>query len=93
MIIKSYKGLRDYLSTFNYKEGTETVTFGEAVKVEKSSDMSARGAPHRSIKLLSLVLFLFVWRSEGLQLYLWCTFRDLDRFWAIYYSASSRNGR
>ena len=33
------------LITFNYKEGTETVTFGEAVKSEKSSDMSARGAP------------------------------------------------
>ena len=33
------------LITFNYKEGTETVAFGEAVKVEKSSDMSARGAP------------------------------------------------
>ena len=33
------------LITFNYKEGTETVAFGEAVKTEKSSDMSARGAP------------------------------------------------
>ena len=32
------------LITFNYKEGTETVAFGEAVKAEKSSDMSARGA-------------------------------------------------
>ena len=31
------------LITFNYKEGTETVAFGEAVKAEKSSDMSARG--------------------------------------------------
>ena len=34
------------LITFNYKEGTETVTFGEAVKAEKSSDMCARGAPN-----------------------------------------------
>ena len=33
------------LITFNYKEGTETVAFWEAVKAEKSSDMSARGAP------------------------------------------------
>ena len=33
------------LITFNYKEGTETVAFGEAVKAEKSSDMSAGGAP------------------------------------------------
>ena len=30
------------LITFNYKEGTETVAFGEAVKAEKSSDMSAQ---------------------------------------------------
>ena len=36
------------LITFNYKEGTETVAFGEAVKAEKSSDMSARGAPRKS---------------------------------------------
>ena len=35
------------LITFNYKEGTETVAFGEAVKAEKSSDMSARGAPNK----------------------------------------------
>ena len=35
------------LITFNYKEGTETVAFGEAVKSEISSDMSARGAPHQ----------------------------------------------
>ena len=33
------------LITFNYKEGTETVAFGEAVKAEKSSDMSARDVP------------------------------------------------
>ena len=33
------------LITFNYKEGTETVAFREAVKAEKSSDMSARGTP------------------------------------------------
>jgi site-specific DNA recombinase len=32
--------------TFNYKEGTETVAFREAVKAEKSSDMRARGAPN-----------------------------------------------
>ena len=33
------------LITFNYKEGTETVAFGEAVKAEKSSDMCAQGTP------------------------------------------------
>ena len=36
------------LITFNYKEGTETVAFGEAVKAEISSDMSARGAPQQN---------------------------------------------
>ena len=43
------------LITFNYKEGTETVAFGEAVKAEKSSDMSARGAPnHENPNLFSI---------------------------------------
>ena len=46
------------LITFNYKEGTETVAFGEAVKAEKSSDMSARGAPRKTSTHCVLV-FLF----------------------------------
>ena len=49
------------LITFNYKEGTETVAFGEAVKAEKSSDMSARGAPekpHSSVEKRDVWLFL-----------------------------------
>ena len=37
------------LITFNYKEGTETVTFGEAAKAEESSDMGAGGAPQRAL--------------------------------------------
>ena len=40
------------LITFNYKEGTETVAFGEAVKAEKSSDMCARGAPRTAAQVL-----------------------------------------
>ena len=32
------------LITFNYKDDTETVAFGEATEAEKSSDMCARGA-------------------------------------------------
>ena len=49
------------LITFNYKEGTETVAFGEAVKAEKSSDMSARGTPdiERQIERFD-VLFCYV---------------------------------
>ena len=47
------------LITFNYKEGTETVAFGEAVKAEKSSDMSARGAPNFERQIVRFgVLFL-----------------------------------
>jgi hypothetical protein len=47
------------LITFNYKEGTETVAFGEAVKAEKSSDMSARGAPNFERRIVRFdVLFL-----------------------------------
>ncbi len=45
------------LITFNYKEGTETVAFGEAVKAEKSSDMCARGAPQEG-QLLIAVFFI-----------------------------------
>ncbi len=53
------------LITFNYKEGTETVAFGEAVKAEKSSDMSARGAPRKTSTLCVLV---FLFRCErGLE--------------------------
>ena len=48
------------LITFNYKEGTETVAFGEAVKAEKSSDMSARGAPENAVKSKDFMAFLFL---------------------------------
>ena len=55
------------LITFNYKEGTETVAFGEAVKAEKSSDMSARGAPekpHSSVEKRAVwLLFCVKWRA------------------------------
>ena len=48
------------LITFNYKEGTETVAFGEAVKAEKSSDMSARGAPNCERQIVRFgVLFCY----------------------------------
>ena len=60
------------LITFNYKEGTETVAFGEAVKAEKSSDMSARGAPknalHESVGRFFIALF-----QEGT---IWCSVGD-----------------
>ena len=57
------------LITFNYKEGTETVAFGEAVKAEKSSDMSARGAPNFERKIVRFgVLFCYVTpKNRGLH--------------------------
>ena len=48
MIIRLYKDLRDFLSIFNYKEGTQTVTFGEAAEVaskENGSDLDCIPAP------------------------------------------------
>ena len=57
------------LITFNYKEGTETVAFGEAVKAEKSSDMSARGAPNFEHQVVRFdVLFCYVTpKNRGLH--------------------------
>ena len=54
------------LITFNYKEGTETVAFGEAVKAEKSSDMSARGAPQRAPGRNAWCFFLFFQKVKRL---------------------------
>ena len=55
------------LITFNYKEGTETVAFGEAVKAEKSSDMSARGAPRSLTKVSDLFCFVRTVRHSALR--------------------------
>ena len=57
------------LITFNYKEGTETVAFGEAVKAEKSSDMCARGAPDIERQIVRFgVLFCYVTpKNRGLH--------------------------
>ena len=55
------------LITFNYKEGTETVTFGEATEAEKSSDMSARGAPKRHDVSASCLFSLPVSSRRGAQ--------------------------
>ena len=61
------------LITFNYKEGTETVAFGEAVKAEKSSDMSARGAPDIERQIVRFgVLFCYV-TPKNRGLYGQCT--------------------
>ena len=55
--------------TDNYKEGTETVAFGEAVKAEKSSDMSARCAPNLERQIVRFDVIFYV----GKRLHTFCT--------------------
>ena len=60
MIIRLYKDLRDFLSIFNYKEGTQTVTFGEATEVASEgngSDLDCFTAPQER-QLLTAVFFV-----------------------------------
>ena len=62
MIIRLYKDLRDFLSIFNYKEGTQTVTFGEATEVASEgngSDLDCIPAPENAVKSKDFMAFLF----------------------------------
>ena len=70
------------LITFNYKEGTETVAFGEAVKAEKSSDMSARGAPENAVKSKDFMAFLFFWQGLHTFAHLLHTLQKSHEFFA-----------
>ena len=70
MLCTARDGLRydgKVLITFNYKEGTETITFGEAVKAEKSLDMSARGAPNFERQIVRFCV-LSLWRKPQAML-------------------------
>ena len=54
------------LITFNYKEGTQTVTFGEATEVASEgngSDLDCFTAPENAVKSKDFMAFLFFWRS------------------------------
>ena len=62
------------LITFNYKEGTETVAFGEAVKAEKSSDMSARGAPDIERQIVRFGVLSLCKKAAAHFLHTVCTF-------------------
>ena len=62
------------LITFNYKEGTETVAFGEAVKAEKSSDMSARGAPDIERQIVRFDVLSLCRKGAAHFLHTVCTF-------------------
>ena len=68
------------LITFNYKEGTETVAFGEAVKAEKSSDMSARGAPDFERQIVRFGVFSLCRKAAAHFLHTVCTFARIRGF-------------
>ena len=64
------------LITFNYKEDTETVAFGEAVKAEKSSDMSARGAPNFERQIVRFGVLSLCRKAAAHFLHTVCTFPE-----------------
>ena len=68
------------LITFNYKEGTETVAFGEAVKAEKSSDMSARGAPDIERQVVRFGVLSLCRKVAAHFLHTVCTFARIGGF-------------
>ena len=68
------------LITFNYREGTETVAFGEAVKAEKSSDMSARGAPDFERQIVRFDVFSLYRKAAAHFLHTVCTFARIGGF-------------
>ena len=68
------------LITFNYKEGTETVAFGEAVKAEKSSDMSARGAPIKERQIVRFDVLSLCRKAAAHFLHTVCTFARIRGF-------------
>ena len=68
------------LITFNYKEGIETVAFGEAVKAEKSSDMSARGAPDIERQIVRFCVLSLCRKAAAHFLHTVCTFARIRGF-------------
>ena len=68
------------LITFNYKEGTETVTFGEASKAEESSDMSARGAPDFERQIVRFGVLSLCRKAAAHFLHTVCTFARIRGF-------------
>ena len=68
------------LITFNYKEGTETVAFGEAVKAEKSSDMSARGALDIERQIVRFGVLFLCRKMAAHFLHTVCTFARIRGF-------------
>ena len=73
------------LITFNYKEGTEMVAFGKAMKAEKSSDMSARGALNKERQIVRFGVLYFIERGlDG------ASPLDKEKHKALYYNKAIR---
>ena len=68
------------LIAFCYKEGTETVAFGEAVKAEKSSDISARGAPNFERQIVRFGVLSLCRKAAAHFLHTVCTFARIKGF-------------
>ena len=90
------------LITFNYKEGTQTVTFGEAAEAASKgngSDLDCFTAPENAVKSKDFMAFLFFGRGCTL-LHISCTLykkamNSLHRLHSVYFAAQklSLSGR
>ena len=73
------------LITFNYKEGTQTVTFGEATEVASEgngSDLDCFTAPENAVKSKDFMAFLFFWQSLHTFAHLLHTLQKSHEFFA-----------
>ena len=85
------------LITFNYKEGTQTVTFGEATEVASEgngSDLDCFTAPENAVKSKDFMAFCFSGRVCTL-LHISCTLYkkamlSLHRLHSVYFTAQKR---
>ena len=71
------------LITFNYKEGTETVSFGEATEAaakEKSSDMDCLGAPNFERQIERFGVLSLSKKAAAHFLHTVCTFARIKGF-------------
>ena len=73
------------LITFNYKEGTQTVTFGEATEVASEgngSDLNCFTAPENAVKSKDFMAFLFFWQGLHTFAHLLHTLQKSHEFFA-----------
>ena len=73
------------LITFNYKEGTQTVTFGEATEVASEgngSDLDCIPAPENAVKSKDFMAFLFFWQGLHTFAHLLHTLQKSHEFFA-----------